>query len=77
MNQVTYAILNKFILKKFAVTVVRHPLLILFLNISAHEEFLISICIMLQTYESNYLNEFKPNFVVLIVFMKKPACDLK
>ena len=40
---------------KFEVTVVRLPL-ILFLNISKLEEFLISIGIMLQTFDAKYLN---------------------
>ena len=57
------------ILTKFAVTVVRHPL-ILCLNISTLEEFLISIGIILQTFDAKYLNEFKPNFVLLTVFLE-------
>ena len=31
---------------------------------------------MLQTFDAQYLNEFKPNFVVLTLFLKK-ICDLK
>ena len=64
------------ILTKFTVTVVRLPL-ILFLKISTLEESLISIGIMLQTFDAKYLNEFKPNFVVLMLFLKKSVCDLK
>ena len=45
-------------------------LLILLLKISTVEEFLISIGIMLQTFDAKYVNELKPDFVVLTV------CDL-
>ena len=51
--------------------------LILVLNISAFEELLISVGIMLQTSDAKYLNEFKPNFVVLTVFLIKSVCDHK
>ena len=52
-------------------------LVILLLNISAAREFLISIGIMLQTFGAKYLNEFKPKFKVLTVFLKKTVCDVK
>ena len=32
---------------------------------------------MLQIFDEKYLNEFKPNFVVLMVFLKKLVYDLK
>ena len=32
---------------------------------------------MLQTFDAKYLNEFKPNFMLLTVFLKKSVCDLK
>ena len=31
---------------------------------------------MLQTFDAKYINEFKRNFVVLMVFLKKSVCDL-
>ena len=65
------------ILTKFAVTVLGSHLLILFLKVSTVEEFLISIGIILQTFDAKCLNEFKPNFVVLTVFLRKSVCDLK
>ena len=52
-------------------------LLILFHKLSTLQEFLISIGIMLQTFDAKYFNEFKPYFVVLTVFLKKSVCDLK
>ena len=64
----------KIILTKFAVTVVRLPLL--FLKSSTLEKFLMSLGIMLQTFDAKYLNAFKPNFVALTVFLKKSVCDL-
>ena len=64
------------ILTEFAVTAIRLPLNLL-LKISTVEEFLISIGIMLQTFDAKCLNEFKPNFVVLTVFLRKSVCDLK
>ena len=48
------------ILTKLAVTVVRLPLTYFIFKISAVEELLISIGIMLQTFDAKYLNEFKP-----------------
>ena len=47
------------ILTKFAVTVLGSHLLILLLKVSTVEEFLISIGIMLQTFDAKCLNEFK------------------
>ena len=32
---------------------------------------------MLQTFDAKYLNEFKPNFMLLTVFLKKSVFDLK
>ena len=32
---------------------------------------------MLQTFDAEHLNEFKSNFLVLAVFLKKSICDLK
>ena len=55
INQVNISNSIQIIMTKFAVTVVRLPL-ILFLNISKLEEFLISIGIMLQTFDAKYLN---------------------
>ena len=75
-NQVSISNSVQIVMTKFAVTVVRLSR-ILFLNISTLEEFLISIGIMLQTFDAKYLNEFKPNFGVLTVFLKKSVCDLK
>ena len=75
-NQVSISNSVQIVMTKFAVTVVRLSR-ILFLNISTLEEFLISIGIMLQTFDAKYLNEFKPNFVELTVFLKKSVCDLK
>ena len=31
---------------------------------------------MLQTFDAKYLNEFKANFVVLTIFLKKSVSDL-
>ena len=70
INQVNISNSIQITLTKFAVTVVRIPL-ILFLNISTFKEFVISLGIMLQTFDAKYRNEFKPNFVVLAVFLKK------
>ena len=75
INQVNVSNSIQIIQTKLAVTVVWLPF-ILFLNISTLEEFLISIGIMLQTFDAQYLNEFKQNFVVLTLFLKK-ICDLK
>ena len=58
------------ILTKFVVTVVRLPLIYFFLNISTLGEFLFSIGVILQAFDAKYLNEFKPNFVVLTVSLK-------
>ena len=52
-------------------------LLILFLNIPTLKEFLILIGLMLQTFDAKYFNEFKPNLVVLTVFLRKSVRDLK
>ena len=49
------------ILTKLAVTVFR----LSHLKISTVKEFLISIVIMLQTFDAKCLNEFKPIFVIL------------
>ena len=62
INQVNISNSIQITLTKFAVTVVRIPL-ILFLNIS--------LGVMLQTFDAKYGNEFKPNFVGLAVFLKK------
>ena len=70
INQVNISDSIQIILTKFEVTVIRLPL-ILFLNISKLKEILISIGIMLQTFDTKYLIEFKPNFVVLAVSLKK------
>ena len=70
INQVNISDTIQIILTKFEVTVIRLPL-ILFLNISKLKEILISIGIMLQTFDTKYLIEFKPNFVVLAVSLKK------
>ena len=64
------------ILTEFAVTAIRLPLNLL-LKISTVEEFLISIGIMLQTFDAKCPKEFKPNFVVMTVFLRKSVCDLK
>ena len=65
------------ILTKFAVAIVRLPLTYFTFKISTVEDFLISIGIMLQTFDAKCLNEFKPNFVVLTVLLRKSVCDLK
>ena len=52
-------------------------LLILFLNIPTLKEFLILIGLMPQTFDAKYFNEFKPNLVVLTVFLRKSVRDLK
>ena len=70
INQVNISDSIQIILTKFEVTVIRLPL-ILFLNISKLKDILISIGIMLQTFDTKYLIEFKPNFVVLAVSLKK------
>ena len=77
INQVNIPSSIQIILTKVAVTVVRLQLTYLLLNISTLEEFLTSIGIMLQTFDAKYLNEFKPDFVVLTVFLKKSVCDFK
>ena len=64
------------ILKKFALTVVRLPLTLL-LKTSTDDEFLISMGIKLQTFDSQCLNEFKPISVVVTLFLRKSVCDLK
>ena len=45
-------------------------------NISTLREFLVFIVFMPQTLHAKYLNGFKPNFVVLTVFLKKSVSDL-
>ena len=77
INQVNIPSSIQIILTKVAVTVVRLQLTYLLLNISTLEEFLTSIGIMLQTFDAKYLDAFKPNFVLLTVFLKKSVCDLK
>ena len=64
MKQVNISNSMQIILTEFAVTAIRLPLNLL-LKISTVEEFLISIGIMLQTFDAKYLNMFKPHFVIL------------
>ena len=60
INQVSISNSMQIILTKLAVIVVRLPLTYFIFKISAVEELLISIGIMLQTFDAKYLNEFKP-----------------
>ena len=57
------------ILKMFSVTVVRLPFTYFIFKYFNTRRVLISIGIMLQTFDAKYLNEFKPNFVVLTLFL--------
>ena len=72
IKQVNVSNAIQIIVTKFTVTVVRLPLTYLIFkhfNIKHFEVILISTVIALQTFHSKYLNAFKPNFVVLTVFL--------
>ena len=60
INQVNISNVIQIILTEFAVKVTRLPL-----------TYFSSIRIILQTFGAKYLNEFKPNLVVLTLFLKK------
>ena len=70
INQVNISNAIKIILTKFADTVAGLPLTYFSFEYSSLEEFLISIGITLARFDAKYLNEFKPNCVVLTVFLK-------
>ena len=55
----------------------RLPLTYFSFKISTVEEFLVSVGVMLQTFDAKCLNEFEPNFVVLTVFLRKSVFDFK
>ena len=77
INQVNISSYIQIISTKFPVTVFKLPFSYFIFKHFNTQRVLISIGIMLQTFDAKYLNEFKPNFVVLMVFPKKIVCDLK
>ena len=77
INQVNISSYIQIISTKFPVTVFKLLFSYFIFKHFNTQRVLISIGIMLQTFDAKYLNEFKPNFVVLMVFPKKIVCDLK
>ena len=77
INQVNISSYIQIISTKFPVTVFKLLFSYFIFKHFNTQRVLISIGIMLQTFDAKYLNEFKPNFVVLTLFLKKSVCDLK
>ena len=77
INEVNISNTIQINLTKFAVTVVGLPLTyFIFKHFNSRRVFNF-YSIMLQTFDAKYLNEYKPDFVVLTLFLKEYVCDLK
>ena len=71
INQVNISNVIQIILTEFAAKVTRLPLTYFIFKYFNTGTVFSSIRIILQTFGAKYLNEFKPNLVVLTVFLQK------